>query len=186
MNARRARRLTIALVAVAAACGVACVLVEPPGEPLPPLEHRPLILHMSLAPPEGRILESWPDQLTVPVEMLDPTASFQWHAFIDYDPSDPPNDYGFGRQDPNPLTDDGGVREVYVPLHAPVDLTACHTIEVLVANTFDDPHSPDPLGGDDAVWFYAPSGSLDGCPFYDAGPIDAGPDADGGLDGGTE
>jgi len=101
--------------------------------------------------------------------------------------------YEPGEIDPDPAGDDGGIRVLSVRLTTPADLNACHTVEILVALTFVEDHTPDSIGGDSVTWFYSPTGNLADCPVYDAGPYDASVDAfeasaagEGGDDGGVE
>jgi hypothetical protein len=178
MRARRAPWITGAVSGLAAAGAVvlgACVLVEPPAE-LPPLvKHRPLILHQLVSPPTTQILEDWPRfglKLDIPVEMLDPGASFDYQAFVDYDPiSDRVSSLvKFGTIEPDPASEVNGARSLQVTLLTQnVDTTGCHVIEVIVANQFTENHTPDVYGSDSVTWFYAPTGSLNDCPTYDAG-----------------
>jgi hypothetical protein len=188
MSARRARWIPAALCGLAVAGGAAlgaCVLVEPPAELPPVLKHRPLILQQLVAPPATRILEYWPPSglsFDIPVEMLDPDASFDFQAFLDYDPiSDRVSSLvRFGTIEPDPATEVNGVRSLQVKLSVQnVDTTGCHVIEVIVANSFPENHTPDSYGSDSVTWFYAPTGSLNDCPSYDAGVT-----RDAGVEGG--
>ena len=185
MNARRARS-TIALLVAALFSAGACVLVEPPGAIPAPLIVRPEILRDEVSPPTSAILEDWPLEFDIPIDVPDPSSPLLWHAFLDYDPPLRTELYDFGELDPDPSSDDGGVRTLPARLAHPT-LDACHTIEIVVGLAFsEDNHTPDPPGGDSVSWFYTPTGSLDGCPLFDAGPtaIDAGVDT--GTDGGRE
>jgi hypothetical protein len=183
MKTRRAQRISFARsgAALVVALCAACVLVEPPGELPPLIEQRPLILHQFVVPPTTQILESWPvGGFFVPIQVPDPTATVQFHAFVDYDPIAPTTPQtGLLSPDAN---QDGGIRDLDLIVDVPNDLTACHTIELLVANSFVENHTPDAVGGDSATWFYAPGGSLARCPVFDAGLIDAGV-GEGGVDG---
>jgi hypothetical protein len=163
------------LAATGGACVVAaCVLAEPPGDlPVDPPQ-APRILHENVVPPVTSLLESWPTEFVVPIEALDPSSVVQWHAFVDYDPI-ARGDPVLGELDPDP-TNPTDVRTLFARLAEPADLGACHTIEIVVALSFLENHTPGPPGGDSVTWFYAPSGSLDGCSIVDAS-VDAGPDA---------
>jgi hypothetical protein len=178
MNVRRAGSISLALggAAFAAVLGAACVLIEPPGELPPLIAQRPVILHQLVVPSSAQILQSWPiDGFTVPIQLAAGSTAVQWQAFVDNE---------VNKADTIPRTDPvSDVVTLPVQLDRPPDLTACHTIEIMVANRFVRDHVPDALGGDDVTWFYAPGGSLDRCPVFDAGLIDAGLDAG---DGATE
>ena len=100
----------------------------------------------------------------------DPTATVKYHSFLDYDPRTRPGMYGIpGQSSPDPGGSDGGVRVIALALPEPPDMTQCHTLEILVALEYVDNHEPSPPGGDSAVWFYSPTGDLNGCPVFDAG-----------------
>jgi hypothetical protein len=168
-----------AALAVAACVAVmvaedACILAEPSGE-LPRIpESRPTIVHPSLVPSESAVLTQWPSVFLVPVELSDPTVSFNYVSFIDYNPLT-----GDGQVAPQtqsiPDPNSGRVRTVDVVIPVPLDPTVCHRIEIIVALRFKadtDPknaHTPDEPGGDVATWFYNPNGDLGGCPSLDAG-----------------
>jgi hypothetical protein len=178
MNLRRAGGISLALggAALAAVLGAACVLIEPPGE-LPPLvPQRPVILHELVVPSAAQILESWPiDGFTVPVQTAGST-SIVWQAFYNN------NTHTVGAAPASiKVTDPSGLVTLPgIQLTRPTDPTACVTIEIMVANNFLQDHVPDAVGSDDVTWFYAPGGSLDRCPVFDAGLIDAGFDAGDG------
>lgn len=195
--ARILRRVT-ALTAVAACLATVasqdgCVLASPSGD-LPRLpDSRPVIVHSSLVPTTSSVLTQFPEKFVVPVELSDPTVSFFYAAFIDYNPLTGEGLIEFPRESP-PLTNAGGtgrIRTVDVVIPKPSDLNSCHKIEVVVAlrlKARTDPknaHTPDEPGGDIATWFYNPSGDLAGCPALDAG-IDASIDAAGAGEGGAE
>jgi hypothetical protein len=173
------------------ATGVACLTVAPPALPEQgPV--RPTILHDAVVPTAGVPLAEWPvdNQFFVPVEVDAPDESFFYDVFIDYDPTTnsgnviPPTP-----QPPSPATADGGITVVSFMLDTP-DPRFCHTIEFLVAHSFNQKsaHTPDSLGGDIVTWFYTAGGGPNGCPAYDAGAFQSGafpPDADTDFDGGA-
>lgn len=160
-----------------------CIIADTPDD-LPKLPvFRPTILHGSVVPPQNQVLRSFPDKFVVPVELVDPSATFQWRAFIDYDPATGTDPVDYGTSSPDPASADGGIRPLEISLQSPSDLARCHVIEILVALTFRDgnipqgrpSHTPDATGGDSASWFFAPGGDVQRCPTFDAGPdLDAG------------
>jgi hypothetical protein len=179
---RRARATVVVVVAgLAATIGVAaCVLADPPAQiPVPPIQ-RPEIERELCSPGVTQILETWPTEFDVPIQAFDTTSSIQWQAFLDYDVTQS-HPIARGQLDADPAQD-AGVRLLNARLPAPPMLQDCHIVEILVARSFPDIHTPDTYGGDSVTWFYSPTGSLDGCPVYDAGPRDAG--TEGAVDGG--
>jgi hypothetical protein len=179
LTARRALALALGALAVPVA---ACVLADPPASlPVTPIE-APQIEHELVVPPATDILRAWPPEFIVPVH-ADTSASVPWRAFLDYDPLSPSTASQNGILDPAEA-DDAGLRVLRAHIPPPADLGACHTLEVLVALSFDG-HAVTGVGGDSATWFYSPSGSLDGCSVYDAGPPDGGDGGDGGGDAGV-
>lgn len=145
-----------------------CILIDPPAQ-LPQLPRkRPVIV--STDPPQGRVLGTFPSTFLVNVEIPDPKEDIAWQAFIDYDQA-PAGAVDPNAQNVEPGVGDAGVRTLSVELKAPVELTRCHTIEVVVAaGSFVTPHVPSPPGGDIAYWTYSPTGDS-ACPGYDAGPF---------------
>ena len=174
----RGARITLGLVlaGVTAAVG-ACVLVEPPADVPPPAGGPPVILQDQVVPSTTEVLESWPLEFIVPVEVPDTTVALHYQVFLD-------GDYGSPYVRPQELdpVGDAGVRTIYASLAAPA-LDACHTLEIAVAYQFDGLQVPEPPGGDSITWFYAPNGSLEGCPVYDAGPAASVDASEGGDDG---
>ncbi len=162
-----------------------CIIAEPPQD-LPPLPaFHPVIMRGSVVPPANRILTVFPQKFVVPVELVDPTVTFQWRVFIDYNPQtgDFIKDRGVSKYDPHSAP--GGVRVLEVSLPAPDEggPVTCHTIEFLVAGGFRgdfegrQAHTPDNAGGDSVVWFYAPAGDTRSCPLYDPKPVQPSTDA---------
>jgi hypothetical protein len=169
------------LVVSAAAC-----LVAPPPDLTPQPVSRPTILHDSAWPPADRILTAadLPDggSLTflVPVELVDPSKTFSWELFVDYNPYASNGPFIFGQVQPTPGSVDGGTIVVGFELpfgEAPLDTPYCHRIEFLVAYTFSASHTPDSIGGDSLTWLYNGAGGVNGCPP----PFDASVLGDSGL-----
>ncbi len=174
----------------AATCALAaCIIAEPPSE-LPALpEFRPTIVRDSVVPTANAIVGVFPEKFVVPVELVDPSVSFSWRAYVDYNPIT-----GEGLSDFGTIAPGGSparVRVLEVPLRPPLDLQRCHVIEFLVAQRFFGEgetagvgaHTPRDPGGDSVTWYFSPGGDLRGCPVVDAGlppPADASRDADGG------
>ncbi len=153
-----------------------CIIADTP-EDLPTLPvFRPTILHGSVVPPDNRVLRSFPDKFVVPVELVNPTVTFPWRAFVDYDPKTGEGISDFGTSSFDPASADGGVRTLEISLQSPSDLGRCHLIEILVAHGFRGDfggapaHTPDAVGGDSVSWFFAPGGDVQRCPTFDAGP----------------
>jgi len=183
---RRTTRRAIAFVAaILVVPAVACVIADPPAQiPVPPLT-QPWILSANVTPATNSILETWPRAFVVPVYVDDPGATIEWRAFPDYDPF---GTISFTQGNVGPASaDDAGIRNIEARLSPPVDPNACHTLEILVALSFAEDHTPASPGGDSITWFYSPTGSLADCPVYDAGPVpdasDSGDDASDGAGG---
>jgi hypothetical protein len=169
--------------AVAAAMGaaavVACITAPPPVLPTVP-PHRPTILHSSVVPPPDQILSVWPAEFDVPVELDDSTQPFQWSVFVDYDPLTAPQPIPLDNA-PVPPPPDGGPTIVSFHLDEP-DPAFCHRIDFVVASAFTkgSRRTPNDVGGDLVSWLYNAGGGPNGCPVYDAGPVQDGafpPDA---------
>ncbi len=174
------RRAFYSMVGCMCVGAVSCILAEPPVElPKLPLT-RPVIRRGSVVPSADAILGTFPSTLIVWVELSDPTLSFEWSAFIDYNPLTGDGlvfEPAKSTYEPGQLTSEGHGRSVTVPLPVPADLERCHVIEVVVALQFVstqinglNAHTPADPGGDSVTWFYAPGGDLRGCPTLDAGP----------------
>jgi hypothetical protein len=183
-------------IAVAIALNAGCISAPPPDLPVPVLQ-RPTILHDAVEPPETEILTTLPSEFIVPVLLASPDETFQWDAFVDYQPCtglDCPSEtspyVGPTTVTPTPGTLDGGVYLAHFdpPPAVLVDPTQCnHTIQFLVAHAFNGPnalHTPDSIGGDIVTWNYSPGGSTTSCVF-DAGALQDGafPPADAATDG---
>ncbi len=180
--------LAVGIWTAVAATQDACVIAQPSGD-LPRLPNvRPTIIHPSVVPSTSAVLTHFPKVFVIPVELADPTAPFDYAAFVDYNPF---NGEGLvdtvktSTFDVTNTTD--RVRNLEILIPEPLELGRCHVIEVVVAlhlyqkELGRGAHTPDdPPGGDLVTWFYNPSGDLGGCPALDAG-IDASP-----LDGASE
>lgn len=192
MSRRWARELLRRGFACAACAAVvalfaACIIAEPPSD-LPELPRfRPTILRGSVVPSTSGVLGAFPDRFIVPVELVDPNVTLSYRVYIDYNPIT-----GDGLDFPGTIGAGGTpsrVRVIDFKATAPPDLTRCHVIEFVVAESFfaelegKGAHAPREPGGDSVTWFYSPGGDLSGCPVVDAGVLpssDAGGDADAG------
>jgi hypothetical protein len=158
--------LTVAALAVAGG-GVralaSCLIADPPAELPSPPRQPPFIRGPSAVPPTP-LITTWPPTFNIPVEMLDPSASFSWRLF------------GDGQTLAKGIAStDGGVTLVsFVALPPPGESGECHMIEYAAAlfvqgTTPPDPSLVDPSLTDSIFWIFAPSGDLAGCPLIDAG-----------------
>jgi hypothetical protein len=177
--------------AVVARVVAACVIWDPPADEPPPIHYHPLIQADAVVPPSTVVLTELPGAFTVPLEIVDPTASFVYEVFIDFDSFDPlrqtpvilPNQ----RIDPTTNVPDGGIIDVQfslVDLQTSVfDPSACHVIQFVVALAFSQQsdHTPDSNGADEIEWRYAPPGAGGGCLTFDAGDGAFPGDADGAI-----
>ncbi len=164
-----------AALLLGSAVTLSCIIADPPADlPRYPAT-RPSIVKGSVFPTTDRVVMPPLPTFIVPVELVDQNATFAWNAFVDFDPVTNPLPVAGGTVVPEPGTIDGGVRAVSFSLADISTQTKCHTIEFLVAGSFNStsPHTPNAPGGDAISWFYNPSGSIDGCPTYDAGRFDA-------------
>jgi hypothetical protein len=147
-------------IAILVAADSACLTVAPselPGTP----RHRPEILVGTAQPPADQILVTWPQDITVDVEIDEPLTSAQWVALLDGNPVE--------QRGPQVVSGPGTASiDFQLPPPAP---TSCHTVELRVAYQLSSspPYTPDSLGSDSLTWFYLPSGVPNGCPSYDAG-----------------
>ena len=191
---------TATCVAIAMLVATACITAPPPELPQE-VTHRPTIKHESVQPPAGLVAPDLPNEFVVPVVLEDPNEAFQWDVFIDYndcaDPSSctptPPLAPGVQTVTPTPGTLDGGVELVSFIAPSDLDPSRCHTIDFLVAHSFETtrqggllPRTWDAVGGDIVTWIWDPGGTVP-CSLvvYDAGnvqdgafpPVDAGAEA---------
>lgn len=166
---------------------VACVIADPPTDPPLFPRFRPTIVRDSCVPNANQILASFPDKFVIPVELVDPSTSFEWRLYYDYDPESGNGLVTSGTSRYDPERDSRTIRLIETVQRPPVDLKVCHTIEVVVAVRFqlgaDFPgtlkHAPDESGGDSVTWFYAPDGDTRSCGVVapDASTADASSDA---------
>lgn len=197
VKARTARRLVVlgatAACVTAALAPQACVIAQPSGD-IPRLpDSRPTIVHPSVVPSTSRVLTHFPSVFIVPVELVDPTAPFQYAAFIDYSPRGTGEGLVLGPIPSSfePANTTNRTRRLEIAIPEPT-LDSCHVIEVVVALQLNEltpafAHTPQEPGGDIVTWFYNPTGDPGGCPSLDAGidaPADAA-DADA-REGGTQ
>lgn len=189
---RWAAASVVAMLVAVFATAAGCLTTAPPGIATAP-PPRPTILQNSVTPPADQLLVDWPsdDTFEVPVQLQDPQETFEYDVFVDYAAA-----YAIaieqGETNPNPYPEippvpvstganNAGIVIVTFPLPVPAPSTSCHTIEFLVVNQFAQLeggtplyHVPNAAGSDSVIWFYAPGGSLDGCPVYDAGIFEDG------------
>ncbi|HEY2517297.1 MAG TPA: hypothetical protein VGI39_40770 [Polyangiaceae bacterium] len=173
MGSHRLHVVALVLAASAVVFGIAaCVLADPPAGLPPTTIQAPHIDREAVVPPVTQVLEAWPKQgFDIPLDPYDPSVAVYWQAFYDYAVMQAaPVERGV--LDPNPAAD-SGTRRFHTDLPPPADVQDCHIIEILVAHAFVDIHTPDSYGGDSVSWIYAPNGSLDLCPVFDAGLPDA-------------
>jgi hypothetical protein len=186
-------------ILVVAACGcvgasiVSACVVAPPAGLAPSTPGRPTILHGSVTPPADGLLTAWTSstQFVVPVQLADINDSFVWDVYVDYDgdplsaPRRPP-----AAVTPLPGQLDAGVYLVDFPLDPgtfAIDLTLCHTIQMLVAHGFQQvllngtmqvaPHLPDSVGGDTVQWTWSPPSCYTFTPDASAPAADAAGDS---------
>ncbi len=142
-----------------------CVLADPPST-LPAVP--PTAPGIESQEPGSLVLAAWPTRFAITVNVVDPTVILYWEAFEDYTegatnpvlPSGRPAEW-------KPEGDAGQTRTLLISnLDSPVG-PGCHTVTIVVANSFTD-HVPDPPGGVYADWIYSPGGD---CTSYDAGPL---------------
>lgn len=176
--------------ALALALVTSCIIAEPPTDPPRLPLARPTIVRGSVVPAASSVLGRFPDKFIVPVELFDPTVTFEWAAWIDFNPATGEGLEFFSTSEFEQANTVGRVRTLEIPLRAPAN-DRCHVVEVVVALRLAGQqgvgaHAPLDPGGDVVTWFYNPSGDLAGCPVLDAGIDAAGSDAaadasDGGI-----
>ncbi len=178
-------RLSIAGALSGGAVLSACLLADP-GPTLPqPQNLPPFIESLNVQPqPEQvvTIVPSAPLTFTVPIVQVDPTKTYTWRVWVDYDPN-ASSDFE------NTGTGTGAEQAASFQIDSAVfSGEGCHTIQFIVAYAFEsDNHDPSghtpvsPPGGSGVSWFYSPGGDLAGCPEYssevDASFPDSGTDA---------
>jgi hypothetical protein len=165
-----------------------CIIAEPPSD-LPRLPiARPTIVRGSVVPAPSNVIGRFPDKFIVPVELFDPTATFFWAAWVDFNPATGEGLQFFEKSEFAQVNTTGRVRTLEITLPSPTE-DRCHVIEIVVGLSFEGQsgtgaHAPLDPGGDSVAWFYNPSGDLEGCPMLDAGIEASAPATDGGGDGG--
>lgn len=194
----RLRRVTAwvasgATFALALVTSVSCLIAEPQTD-LPTVPtFRPLVVRGSAVPPPNGVLGVYPEQLVVPIELVDPSVAFKWRVYVDYNPITGAGLEVDGTSAPSGIP--ARIRTLEIQTVRRTDLDRCHVIEFIVARSFlgefegKNAHTPNEPGEADSItWFYSPTGDLAGCPVLDAGLIprlEAGADgADGARDGG--
>jgi hypothetical protein len=169
--------------------GSACLLIEAPAD-VPALPaFRPFIRHAEVVPAASRVLTAFPERFLVPVDLVDPTVTIQWRAYIDFEPVRGEGLVARGTSGREQNLPAGAGRLLSIAVPTPLDLDRCHTVSILVANRFVGnitgvtAHLPEPPGGDSISWLVNPSGDPQGCPqvVIDV-PLDAGTDADASMD----
>jgi hypothetical protein len=161
----------IAVVAGAVRALASCLIADPPAQLPAPVRHRPIIDGPSAVPPQP-LITTWPPTFNVPVEMLDPSASFSWRLYGDG------QTLAKGVSSPQ----DASPRLVsFVALAPAGEAGECHTIQfsasLFVEGTIPpDPALVDPSLTDSIFWSFDPGGDFGGCPLIDAGVGDAFPD----------
>ena len=168
----------------------ACIIAEPPSDPPRLPNTRPTIVRGSVVPPASTVLGRWPGTFRVPVELSDPTVTFFYAVWIDFNPADLQGEGLVDFRTSSFVEGNGRIRLLEIAQGPPAD-DRCHVVEVLVALRFAGQsglgaHAPLDPGGDVVSWIYNPSGDSTGCPVLDSGielvPQDGGGDA---SDGGT-
>jgi hypothetical protein len=165
----------LATVLSGAAAAASCVTAPPPDLPVAPAQG-PIIVQDAVQPPPSEyLLELPPQGFVVPVKVTDPTKPFVCRVFVDFYPGSDNTLHATGTALTIPATPalDGGVTLVTFSLTTTNlgDPTACHTIQAMCADEFDQTsgHTPgDSLGSDGVVWQYAPN-TPGGCSTVDGG-----------------
>ncbi len=178
----------VASVALVVGCVSACVLAEPVSDLPKPAQQRPTIVRESAVPSPNAVLGTFPDKFIVPVELADPTVTFQWAAFVDFSPDNPSSLQNVQDSVFEAATLSGRTRVLEIAIPTPTASDRCHVIEVVVALQLESTtsatqaHTPriGGPGGDSITWFYSSGGDLAGCPSL---VVDAGTDAstEGGI-----
>lgn len=161
----------LACLAVALSLLGGCLLTDPPGDRPAASTRRPAIVHEALDPPVSQVLTAVTRETTLRITVeAEPEVQLVWRMFVDFNPqlSGAAVSEGTIPADPKNLAP---TRVVDVPIYGFFDDTQCHTLEVIVAQSFSTksawtPNSP---GGDSAVWFFRPGDPAGACPGLDAG-----------------
>lgn len=179
-----------ATIALAAVTSISCLIAEPQTD-LPTVPtFRPLVVRGAAVPSPNGVLGVYPEQLIIPIELVDPSVTFKWRVYVDYNPITGGGLEVDGTSAPSGVP--ARIRTLEIQTVRRTDLDRCHVIEFIVAKSFlgesegKNTHTPaEPGEADNITWFYSPTGDLAGCPVLDAGlipRIEAGADAarDGG------
>src|SRR5262249_36221248 len=131
MRTRSSRHLPRIVALAALASATACILADPGADVPRPAPQRPHIIRASVVPPSGAVLGTFPQKFIIPVELSDPTLSFHYAAFVDYDQNRDeglvPSTCGENAFETAGLSGQPRVVEISIP--APQDLDRCHVIE---------------------------------------------------------
>jgi hypothetical protein len=187
-RATQALGFVAALGVAAAICasGIAACITAPPAD-LPALPLRgPRIIEDSVRPPTDQYLTMLPgdSEFVVPVEVNDPTDQIVARVFVDFYPGSDNMGSATNFTAVHPALD-GGVTTISFSVSS-IDLgdpTACHVIQLFVADSFSDMSghtANNSLEADSVSWFYTPNGP-NGCFAYDAGDGAAGDAAQDGT-----
>jgi hypothetical protein len=181
---KRRSQSILAWGAIVAASLSSCVLVDPPPT-LPAVPELPPIVQSSNPP--GPVLTTWPTEgFAITVYVSDDTAPIYTVAFEDYSDAKGVNEIlprGSAVEWPAPPGNTSETRTIVIRDLSPPMGPGCHTLEIILANSFSGAQ-PNPPGGTVLSWLYVGSGSpLDCMSNYDAGaaadgafpPADAGP-----------
>jgi hypothetical protein len=188
MRARSAS-WTWSLPFIAIGAVTSCIIAEPPSDPPRLPNTRPTIVRSSVVPPASNIIGVWPGKFIVPVELSDPTVSFEYSVWIDFNPATGEGLVDFRTSPFVEANTQGRVRTLEVSVPPPTD-DRCHVVEVLVALRFvgqdlTGAHAFTSPGGDVVSWTYNPNGDTSGCPLLDAGIELTSRDGGDGGDGGA-
>lgn len=148
-----------------------CVLADPPPDLPRPPRVRPTIVRDAVVPPASRVLTELPVQgFVIPVDLVDPSETFEYRLIVDDRPVFLPNT----TVSPEVAFVDGGPRLVTVLSdvvatalrvggESEADPTRCHLIEVVVAYRFSAGKTPDAQGGDSVGWYLSPNADVGRC-----------------------
>jgi hypothetical protein len=151
-----------------------CVTAAPADLPTTP-QLGPIIVQDAVQPSPSDYLTALPVQFIVPVRVFDPNKAIQAKVFVDFTPGTDNTGSATGRVlafSQLPALD-GGLTNLDFTFDPTLlgDPTACHTITLFVAYSFDansDHTAGDSLGTDQTYWQYSPNGA-GACLNFDAG-----------------
>lgn len=175
-------RVRVIGTCVAAACiavlAASCLIAEAPAE-LPRLpQGRPVVV--STDPPAGIVVGSLPQEFVVVVELIDPSQTFAWAAFLDYRYDQREQGLQVERWEKqtggtsSPESGGGNVRTITFSFGPLPDAARCHSIRFVAAFDMANFRVGVPAAGsgsDSVTWLYNPNGEFGGCPSFDAGGI---------------